>query len=96
MIITCQSFESPNRTTRSYEDWAVLPNMPTPTPPQPLSVSVRQTFSGVDLNGAEPGSIAPPLSDSLRSLLCRSACSPLCELGLDQVPDQTPIALCER
>ena len=41
----------------------------------------------------EPGSMAPPFSDSLRGLLCRSACSPLCELGLDQVPDQTPIAL---
>jgi hypothetical protein len=30
------------------------------------------------------------------SLLCRSACGPFCELGLDQVSDQTPIALCER
>jgi hypothetical protein len=69
--------------------WTVPPNMP--TPPQPFSVSARQTFSGVDLNGAETRSIAPPLSDSLRS-----ACSPLCELGLDQVTDQTPIALCER
>ena len=39
---------------------------------------------------------APPLSDSLRSFLCRSACTPLCALGLDQVPNQTPIALCER
>jgi len=38
----------------------------------------------------------PPLSGSPPSLLCRSACSPFCEPGLDQVPDQTPIALCER
>ena len=47
------------------------------------------------LNGAEP-QIDPPLSDSPPSLLCPSACSPFCELFLGQVPDQTPIALCER
>jgi hypothetical protein len=50
---------------------------------------------GICLNGAEPR-IDPPLSDSLPSLLCPSACSPFCELFLGQVPDQTPIALCER
>ena len=29
----------------------------------------------------------PPLSDSPLRLLCRSACSPFCDLGRDQVPD---------
>jgi hypothetical protein len=46
--------------------------------------------------GVPDPSVAPPLSDSPPNLLCRSACSPFCEPGLDHVPDQTPIALRER
>ena len=46
--------------------------------------------------GRNPDPYPRPFPIHCEALLCRSACSPLCELGLDQVPDQTPIALCER
>src|SRR6516164_5669142 len=38
---------------------------------------------------------APPLFTA-RNVLCRGTCNPFCDSYLDQVPDQTPIALCER
>jgi hypothetical protein len=41
----------------------------------------------------EPGSMAPPFPIHCEAHCAEAPAAPLCELGLDQVPDQTPIAL---
>jgi len=46
--------------------------------------------------GRDPLSIRSPAPFRCTASLRRSACSPFCEPGLDQAPDQTPIALCKR
>jgi hypothetical protein len=63
-----------------------------------LSLMRPADSRGVDLDRAEPriGPWPRPFPIHRAVLLCRSACSSFCEPGLDQVPDQTPIALCER